>query len=142
MAEQSDEPPQRSVRLTFEARGDRLYLLSAQRIDAMAPPLGEPERAQPDEGYWLELRDTADAIVYRRPVFEPLQLDAGGFGDDPQQPLQRVKGGRPPGIFTVLVPDLADARFAVISGNTPEARTADGRSRELVRAEIPPVPER
>ena len=97
---------------------------------------------QPDEGYWLELRDTADAIVYRRPVFEPLQVDAEVFADDPQQSLQRVKGGRPPGIFTVLVPELANARFAVISGNTPDMRMADGRSRELVRAELPPAPER
>lgn len=120
---------QRALRLIFEQRGDKLNLVSTQRVNMVVPP---PQALLPQRevrGSWFELRDREGRPVYRRTIDNPLQ-DIEVIADAPGETLRRIdvdQGGR---AFFVVVPDIDGARRFVVhaeprlSGRDDPTKTA------------------
>jgi hypothetical protein len=135
--------PNRTLRLTFSYQGNQVQLISRQSVEMISPPsepiVGEEEQA----GFWYELRDAQDLILYRRAINNPIEFAVEVRTDDPERPLARQQITDPQGIFVLLMPDLTEARTLVIFSSPlePEAAIAIAPARELARFNITQNPE-
>ena len=114
-------PPQ-ALRLTLSYEGTQIRIAGSERIAMIVPaPLATPpERGQ--SGYWFEIRDDAGHIVYHRPLHQPIAIDAEAFSSDRAQSITRVPVTARAGQFTVLIPDVPDARTFELHGPADPAR--------------------
>jgi hypothetical protein len=104
-----DDPPRKSLRLTFRYEGQSVQLVAAKRV-AMTPPPSEPLGAQePRSGFRLELSTQRGRVLYRRFGTNPIQTSAEAPSDDPERPFQRVTVKSRTGEFDVVVPDMEGA---------------------------------
>lgn len=112
-----DDPPRKSLRLTFRYEGQSVHLVAAKRV-AMAPPPSEPLRAQePRSGFRLELSTQRGRVLYRRFGTNPIQTSVEAPSDDPDRPFQRATVTSPTGEFDVVVPDMEGAvRLDLVGG--------------------------
>jgi hypothetical protein len=110
----------------FAYEGSRVRLLDHERVDMVAPP-GElkpiPKRAS---GFWIELRDQRGRRLYQQAMRQPVRYEAEVFPEDHRELPHYVPRSKPEGAFIVLVPDIPEARTAVIFSSPPEP----GRSAE------------
>ena len=129
-----DEPPY-ALRLTFAWRGSQISLAGSERI-AMIVPASVPE---PDDatttGYSFALLDANGRVVYRRPMHSPIRIDAEAFSPGKGRAIERVPLAANEGQFTVLVPDLPDARVFRLSGPADPKRPQDAAT-ELLRLDV------
>jgi hypothetical protein len=119
----------RALRLIFERKGDKVRLVSAQRLHMIVPPPQALSPMRAEQSSWFELRDGGDRPVYRRAIEDPLG-DLEVVVDDPEQPLQRVALGEARGAFFLIVPDIEGARRLVLrsaSYRNPEAKRGKRR---------------
>jgi len=108
-----------AVRLTFKVEGDRVELIDQERVRMVPPPSAEPfEEAR--SGFWFELQDDGDRVLYRRTIASPLSSHIEVPTGDPDQPLAYQPQVQPGGVFTVLVPDLPEGRKVVLIASQPE----------------------
>ena len=140
-------------RLTFAYDGDRVELVSHQWID-MRAPAGLDAPADVDRpGFFVEMRDAADRVVYQAAMHPPIQRDIEVFSPDPAESIRRVPVEQPRGTFQVVVPDLPEGETVLLRGSEPpsvgDTRAANRRrastTREYVRVNLrgePPPPPR
>jgi hypothetical protein len=126
----AEEEPPGAWRLTFEYDGEDVRVVAQERVAMLAPPDDEQLLDQGESGYWVEIRDDENAVVYRQVIHNPIQTDLEVFPEDPSEPIRRVAAARPQGVFQVVVPDLPEGRTAVLHGQA---------SRQQLR-EQPPKP--
>jgi len=131
-------PPRHShsLRLTFAYTGSQVRLARVERVAMLAPAAVAPPPEGPQAGYWIEVRDAAERLLYHRPLQDPLRADVEVFGDEPGEPIYRVANKKREGEFEVLVPDFPEATHFSVHGPPPKARTVRGPSKELVRHEF------
>jgi hypothetical protein len=131
---QSTDGSNRSLRLTFEYKGADVRLISQQSVEMMVPPSDRTDEYTNHAGFWIELRDREDRVVYRRIMHSPIQLDREAPSGDPQRTFTRVPADSAQGVFTVLVPDVAYARDVRLVGSPPSepARAA----KEILRVDL------
>ena len=128
------DPPQlpaRALRLTFSYKGSRTKLESKHEIEIIALPSDTTEESKDRSGFWVELRDKEERVVYRRIMRNPIQYEIEAPSGDPSRPFTRIENPNPQGTFSVLVPAVETAEalvlFASPSGATSRA------ARELTR---------
>jgi len=99
-----------AVRLTFSYEGDSVELIKEQALEMIAFPSDELKYQEETSGFWIEVSDEEGQLIYRRVSENPIRFYAEVRSDNPDRPLamQDVEG--PQGIFTILIPDLTDAR--------------------------------
>ena len=104
-----------------------------------APPVVTEAPSPGSGGFWLEVRDQQDKLIYHRPLYNPLGRHIERFGEKPGDPLQRVTPETQRGVFEVLVPDLPDAAQFSIHGApvTPTARDPAPAARRAPQASLP-----
>lgn len=116
--------PALAVRLICTVQGDEVRVASRRRLTKIVPPsepLAGAGSAQEGEaarsGFWLEVRDAADQVRYRRVVPDPLAAEVEVPG--PEGSFTRRPAA--PGAFALLVPDLpgADHVSLIRSGPLP-----------------------
>lgn len=112
-----EEEPPGAWRLTFEYDGEDVRVVSQERVAMLAPPDDEQLLDKGESGYWVEIRDDEDAVVYRQVIHDPIRTDLEVFPEDPSEPIRRVPAARPQGVFQVVVPDLPEGRTAVMHGH-------------------------
>ncbi len=139
-ASQAGERPQRTLRLTFEYRGTDVRLASQQVVEMMPPPSDRTDEYEGRAGFWIELLDAEGRVVYRRVMHHPIEIEHEAPSGDPDRPFTHVPVSQVQGVFTVLAPDLANARGLRLVGSPPEERA--GAAKEIFRADLNEGPRR
>ena len=139
------KPSRRTLRLTFRAADGKVQLVSAQRVEMICPPaVGERPKAGYHSGFWMELRDANDRVLFHRLLHSPLGDSVEVHSPDGQ--IRREFGAPRENIFEVLVPDDGTAQSIALMGESldpaglhEKARDgkAEGGSRELARFDLP-----
>jgi hypothetical protein len=135
----------KSLRLTFRVADGEVRLVSYERLDMICPPsIGERPEAGKHGGFWMELRDASDRVLYHRLLHAPLGDSVEVYSPDSE--IRRDFGAVKQSVFEVLLPDDADARSIVLIGEYLDpARARDDRARgarELARFDVPPEGEK
>jgi hypothetical protein len=101
-----------------------------------APPDDHALLEQGKSGYWVEVRDADNAVLYRQVLHNPIRTDAEVFPEDPSEPIRRVPIEHPQGVFQVVVPDLPEGQVAVLHGRASKQELRERPARQLVRAKL------
>jgi len=117
----ASNPPQ-ALRLTMTYEGTQIRIAGSERIAMIVPATIATPPEPRQTGYWFEIRDDAGRIVYHRPLHQPIVIDAEAFSPDPKQSITRVPSARREGQFTVLIPDIPDARTFELHGPADPTR--------------------
>lgn len=132
-------PSRRALRLTFEYVGDDVVLTRAERLEKRLPPsdplLREGERAQ-QSGFWIELLDTDQRVVWRRVLEDPRSPTIEFPDGERPGALTRVAVEEPRGSFRVLAPDRADAGEVAIVASPLAPEVRPGRARLVARFDL------
>jgi len=116
-------PYTHTLRITFAHDGPKLEIKHVQRV-AMRAPAALAPASDNQAGYWLEVRDGKGALIYHRPIHDPLRHHVESFGDAPGAPMRRHPATTDQGEFEVLVPDLPDAQTFRLHGPSAAPPTA------------------
>jgi hypothetical protein len=128
----ADEAPH-ALRLTFDWRGSQVSLASSARVAMVVPASAPDPNGGATTGYSFALLDAQGHVLYRRPLHAPIRIDAEAFA--PGRPIERVPAASSEGRFTLLVPDLRDARTFRLSGPSDPRRT-EVAATELLRLDV------
>jgi hypothetical protein len=99
--------------------GGAVNLDSATRLEMRAQPSHDIGGHEQQSGFWLELRDANDRVLYRRTLHNPFPQDAEVFPETSGEDFSRTAIPRQSGSIDVVVPDLPDARSVAVFGNLP-----------------------
>jgi hypothetical protein len=131
----ADDSPH-ALRLTFAWRGTQISLTGGERVAMIVPASApEPQDAAATSGYSFALLDANGNVIYRRPLHGPLRIDTEAYAPGRGRAIERVPLAATEGQFTVLVPDLADARTFRLTGPADPTRSGD-RATELIRLDV------
>lgn len=128
----------KTIRLTFQTTGGEVKLLSEEHLDMICPPvIGQPPEGGRHGGYWMELRDARDQVLFHRLLHSPFASSVEVHSPDGK--IQRVFGPPMDGIFEVLVPEAPEARSVALMGEPPDPKSGmarEGGSREIARFDL------
>jgi hypothetical protein len=103
------------------------------------PSVGERPEAEKHGGFWMELRDAGDRVLFNRVLHSPLGDSVEVHSPDGK--IQRVFGDLKENVFEVLLPDVSNAKTVVLMGESLEPVTLRerevGPARELARFDVP-----
>lgn len=127
-----DVAHRRAQRLTFSYRERRVQLILVETIDMIVPPSLDIGSRPPGAEFWFELQDGRGSPLYRRTQRNPLDPSVEVRTDNPEGPLAQADAGLTEGEFTLLVPNLPEARSVVLyEWSFPE---------DAVQRDLPPAP--
>ncbi|HVH57827.1 MAG TPA: hypothetical protein VM791_16300 [Vicinamibacterales bacterium] len=145
-AGRNPEVSRRTLRLTIKSSTRGLELIAVEHLPMITPPQpGERPEAGKHGGQWFELRDGDNHVLAHRLIDRSLLNSVEVHSPDGK--IQREFGEPRETTFEVLLPDIDDARFAVLMGDpiTP-SRTGAGqtdatraRSGEIARFDLSQV---
>ena len=130
----SPDPPH-ALRLTFAYRGTQIRLVGVERIAMIVPASIDETTDATTSGYSFALLDANGRAIYRRPLHNPIRIDAEVFSPGKDRPIERVPMSTSEGRFTLLVPDLPDAHGFSLSGPIDPARGHEPAS-ELLHLDV------
>jgi hypothetical protein len=133
-------PYRKSLRLTFRVADGEVRLVSHERLDMICPPsVGERPETGRNGGFWMELRDTNNRILFHRILENPLGDSVEVHSPDGK--IQRVFGAVKENVFEVLLPDDSQAKTIAFIGESMEPATVRqervAAARELARFNVP-----
>jgi hypothetical protein len=134
---QDTPPPEpRAIRLTFAYAGDRIELTDTQRLAMFVSPSDafEPERDR--SGFWVEVRDADEQPLFRRLMHHPIETTREVFPADLHGEIIRTPVADPRGVFSVVIPEIADARILAVVGSPPEAHRRSEAAYEMARFDL------
>ena len=111
-----------ALRYTFEFEGTAVRLLRQRRLDKQTVPSYAWEGADGESGFWVELRDTSQKVLYRRVMDDPTFRYEAPVDDNGALRTLEIRGRK--GIFSVVVPFLPQARTLVVWASRPEEAAA------------------
>lgn len=113
-----------AVRFRLAYEGGDIRLVSQEEVVMTLPPsdeLGEGEHS----GFWYELRDADEQVLYRKVIRSPLREHAEAFHPETGAPT-RVARAAEAGTFWLTVPSHPGACYLVLhSSPTEPRRTAE-----------------
>jgi hypothetical protein len=135
--DQAGAPTQRLLRLIFSLQGGTI-VVADQHVVEMVAPAGDPVVGfEGQTGFWYEVRNAAEQVLFRQVVHDPIPRSAEVFGKTPEEPLARLPMAEPSGAFTVLLPLPDDADHVALVGTPLEELTGVAAAAELARFPIP-----
>lgn len=135
----SGPPPPLALRLTFSYRGSEVELVDSQTVEKAIPPTDPLESAQQATGFFIELHDRNDALVFRRAVFSPLRDSIEVFAPRGTGSISRRTIDEPSGTFSIVVPAMREAPSLVLRDDaTDQGPDKTFRSAELGRFDLTP----
>jgi hypothetical protein len=99
--------PNRAIRLLVQYDKSGFSISESWPLETLAPASHSLDVPRATSGFWVELRDAKNNVLYRRVMQNPVPADVEVF--DPEEGLHRHAVDDPKGVFTVLVPDMPDA---------------------------------
>jgi len=127
--------PNRAIRLLIEYDRSGYTIGDSWLVETLAPASHSLEPRLNASGFWIELRDAGNKVVYRRVLHDPAPPDAEVF--DPERGLRRVALDDPKGVFTVLVPDLPEAEELAIVSSPMDLGKRASAARQVARLPLP-----
>lgn len=121
------------LRLTFGYDETALRLLRSQRIEKVSPPSLTPPPQEGQPGYWFEVRDANNQLLYHRVLHDPFQITLEVFSQDPKESITRVPNPDRSGELMILVPDPPNAETFIFYGPPLDAKSESEPAHELVR---------
>ena len=119
-----------SLRLTFAYKGDKLDLITTERVNMKTPAAVAAPPSKSSVGYWLEVRDAQGKLLYHQVLHDPLRKQVELYSDAPRQPgIRRLERPDSQGEFSILLPDVSGARTFQLYGNPVPAASAAARGR-------------
>ena len=112
-------PFPRALRLAFSFEGPTVELLAEHPVAMTVMPSADLGAEKPKAAFWFEVQDARGKVLYRRSDRNPLDPSVEVTTDDPYFPLVHRRSQRRQGFFTLVVPDLNDARSIAIFGFKP-----------------------
>jgi hypothetical protein len=125
-----------SLRLWFEVDWPAIQLVGDRRLDVRAEPSDPLESYAEASGFWVELHNADGQALYRRVLYDPIGTSVEAPAGDGSWTRKVVE--HPRGTFSLLVPDLLEARRLALFGNSPGELTVP--SRELASFDLPGSP--
>lgn len=130
----------KSLRLTFRVADGEVRLVGYERLDMIPPPsIGERPEAGKHGGFWMELRDESDHVLFHRVLDNPLGDSVEVHSPDGK--IQRVFGAVEENVFEVLLPDDSKAKTITFIGESLEPvvirQERVTATRELARFNVP-----
>jgi hypothetical protein len=130
----------KSLRLTFRIADGEILLVSYERLDMICPPsVGERPEAGRHGGFWMELRDTNNRVLFHRILNNPLGDSVEVHSPDGK--IRRVFGAVEENVFEVLLPDDSKAKTIAFMGESMEPATVRqervAAARELAHFNVP-----
>jgi len=122
-----DNQPGRATRLTIEYDGDDLRVVAAQSVRMIVPASDDCYGLEGRAGSWIELQSEDEECLYRKVMPELMADQMEAPSGDPEKPFTRTPPSRPKGVFTVLVPELTEARQLRVCSSPPKDPTARAR---------------
>jgi hypothetical protein len=123
----------RTLRLTFAYEGSTVRLVSRMSVEMLLPrPNATPIR-EGQSGFWYELRDHQDRILYQRAVHNPIQFDVEIFPEDQKAAIHRRALANPHGTFDLLVPDVPEGDHVVLFSSPPQPERSTASASEVAR---------
>jgi hypothetical protein len=113
--------PRYTLRLTFAYEGTQVKLISATKVEMIPPPGEAYVIHQGQNGYWVELRDAQERVLYQRVLHYPIRYEHEVVAEAGTGRLEWQKTPDAHGVFEVLVPTLPEAKTVVLFGSSPEA---------------------
>ncbi len=126
----------RSIRLTFSYEGSQVRLISRQVLNKRPPssdPLLDPQKDDPQSGFWVELRDREDQAVYRKIMHNPIELSVEVISEDSERTFARQPISDPRGTFFSVIPNLEEAQSVVILSSPLDIEARPEAAREIAR---------
>jgi hypothetical protein len=103
--------PDSAVRLTFSYEGNRIDLISKQKIQKRLPGRISPDiQKGQTSGFWLELSNDNRSILYKQIIDNPIRVDTEVFSENPKQSITRHELVDIKGTFSIVIPNIPDAR--------------------------------
>jgi hypothetical protein len=134
-ARQDTPSPAETLRLTFRFEGDRVELVSRQRVRMIAPPsIGDPPEGGRSSGAWIELQDRQGRTVAYRVLHDPFQTHAEHHSPDGR--IERVERPVESGEFEVLLPAVPEGTAVSLWSSPVEPRLAGEPATEIARFDL------
>ena len=114
--------PSRALRLIFSYKGGETRLESQQEVEMMALPSDPIDVYASRSGFWAELRDDRERVIYRRIFRSPIANEHEAPSGDPSRPFTRVASESDEGTFVVVVPQIEEAQALILCESPAEER--------------------
>jgi hypothetical protein len=102
-----------AIRLTFSYKATDIKLISQNKIEKKLPPSSNISNKS---GFWFEVIDDKQNVLYQRIISNPIRTDIEVFSNEPKESIMRQKISQIEGVFSLLIPDLPDAKsFSLFS---------------------------
>jgi hypothetical protein len=105
-----DTQPGRATRLTIEYNGDDMKVISSRSVKMIVPDSDDRHNLKGLSGFWVELQSAEHECLYRKVMSEPMLEQMEAPSGDPEKPFTRTAPSRRKGVFSLLVPEMPDAR--------------------------------
>lgn len=129
-------PSNRALRMTFSYEGDRISLVSQQRVDMILPPSHPVDAPRGQAGFWFAVHDAKDRPVYRRVIQNPMRHDVEVFSPEGEASIHRRPVEKPRGAFTILVPEIEGAQSVAIFSHPLKPGAMALRAAEVARFKV------
>ncbi len=107
-----------AVRLTFSYEGNRIDLISKQKIQKRLPGRISPDiQKGQTRGFWLELSNDNRRLLYRQIIDNPIRIDTEVFSENPNESITRHQLVDIKGTFSIVIPNIPDARSLDLFGS-------------------------
>jgi hypothetical protein len=126
----------RAIRLTFSYGGSKIELTDAQRLTMFVPPSDSLEAARDQSGFWVEVRDADGQPLFRQVMHHPIETTREVFPADPHGEIIRTPVADPRGVFSIVIPDLTEARILALVESPSEADRHSDTAREMARFDL------
>jgi hypothetical protein len=110
-----------AIRLTFSYDGRKVKLQSTQYLRMKAPPSDRVDEYEKQSGTWIELRDAEQRVLYRKVLHDVMPTAMEAPSGDPVRTFTRVPAPSQKGVFSVVVPDLAQAAQVLLYSSPGDA---------------------
>ena len=119
-----------ALRLTFSYNREGVKLDFIQKLEEMPTAESDPLEHEPEAGFWCELRDAGNAILYRQVTQNPLRYDAEVYLEEEQAIVRQVFDDYAD-TFDLLVPSLATATQIALFSSPLNPETMGEAAAEL-----------
>ena len=134
-------PEVRMLRLLFSYHDAEMELIDRQSVET-APPPSDALVGRPEAGFWYELRNTDEQVLYRRLAQNPMRGSAEVLTEDRERPIARERLSEVRGEFVLHVPDLRAARSLVLFASPLEPERLSEPAEEIGRVDLTEEPRR
>jgi len=125
-----------ALRLTFSYEGDKVTLVSQQRVEMLLPPSHQLDVAEGQTGFWYTVEDAQKRPIYRRVMQNPIRHDMEVFSEDPATSVNRLAVSQPRGTFVILAPEVEGPQSVTFFSHPLQPRAAHLSAAPVLRFEI------